>query len=369
MPPALPEDDAAMDAESPDLHSPSTPTGAEATADGRVTASATTVTWIPSEAAEGMLRIPMDLGIAHWDEAPPDQIGSDRTVVEALRDADRLRFANRVVVAARFADDGAVLDLEWRDESLIGSTTMQLGRRSATFAAVSLPTLTTEVERGPGFVSITQTAGGRTGAPMPRRVRHAPFVKVTAPLAWSTIALTVRADGTSSAELRGASPFPRHWLYDSSGELVSKSGLVDFAQWYRRAFGKHSPWGEEDSVALAVAVESALERTLSDLIMHDGPAPTISVLDADSLLMEQGDEGDTLVLLLDGVVRISHDGEALADLGPGAVLGERALLDGGRRTATVTTTTRCKVATVPVSSIDRGKLSELAEGHRREEAG
>ena len=71
--------------------------------------------------------------------------------------------------------------------------------------------------------------------------------------------------------------------------------------------------------------------------------------------------------MLDGVLVVEVDGEELAELGPGAVLGERALLEGGTRTATLRAVTQCKVAAVPADGIDRSKLAELADGHRREE--
>ena len=71
--------------------------------------------------------------------------------------------------------------------------------------------------------------------------------------------------------------------------------------------------------------------------------------------------------MLDGVLVVEVDGEELAELGPGAVLGERSLLEGGTCTATLRAVTACKVAAVPADGIDHSKLSELADGHRREE--
>ncbi|HKA02780.1 MAG TPA: cyclic nucleotide-binding domain-containing protein, partial [Acidimicrobiales bacterium] len=71
-------------------------------------------------------------------------------------------------------------------------------------------------------------------------------------------------------------------------------------------------------------------------------------------------------LLLDGVVVVDVDGTAWAELGPGAVLGEPAALEGGHRTATVRTVTPVRVATVPVAQLERARLEELATGHRRE---
>jgi hypothetical protein len=60
--------------------------------------------------------------------------------------------------------------------------------------------------------------------------------------------------------MSGASPFPRHWIYDQQGKLIAKSGLADFREWMRTAYGQHSPWGLEDSQPLVAVAESALER-------------------------------------------------------------------------------------------------------------
>ena len=51
----------------------------------------------------------------------------------------------------------------------------------------------------------------------------------------------------------------------------------------------------------------------------------------------------------------------MVEVGPGAVLGERAVLEGGRRTATLRAVTECKVAVVPADRIDLEKLADLPE--------
>jgi len=38
----------------------------------------------------------------------------------------------------------------------------------------------------------------------------------------TTVAQIVRKDGSSKAELAGASPFPRHYLYDTEGRLTGQ---------------------------------------------------------------------------------------------------------------------------------------------------
>ena len=250
---------------------------------------------------------------------------------------------------------------------MIGSTTMRLGSKSTTIAAFPLPDVRPEPEVGDGWVRFTQTAGGRTGVPTPRRVSHPPFVQVTAPLAWSTLQVTLHADGRAEPELTGASPFPRHWLYGDDGKVIAKSGVIEFKKWYRKAFGKHSPWGDADSPALVTAVETALERTLSEQVMKAGEKPDIRKVKKGKLLTEQGKPGDELFLLLDGVLAVEVDGEPLAELGPGALLGERAVIEGGLRTCTLRAVTRCTVACASGDRIDKAVLAEVAEGHRRED--
>jgi hypothetical protein len=191
-------------------------------------------------------------------------------------------------------------------------------------------------------------------------------VQFKAPTVWTTLALTIRADGTSSSEVLGASKFPRHWVYDADGELTAKVGLADFKDWYRDAFGKFTPWGDRDSKALVTAVESALERQLSALIMRGAGKPTVRTVKKGTTLVEQGESGTDLFLVLDGVLGVEIDGEAVAELGPGAILGERAVLEGGTRTASLVASTACRVAVARAEQVDRARLEELARGHRRE---
>jgi CRP-like cAMP-binding protein len=156
-------------------------------------------------------------------------------------------------------------------------------------------------------------------------------------------------------------------MYDHEGRVVAKTGLLDFKHWYRHAFGRHTPWGDEDSPALVIAVETALERELSLTIMRGGTKPAIKKLPKGKTLVAQGDRGDQIFVLLDGVVSVEVDGEPVAEIGPGAVLGERALLEGGVRTSTPRAATTCNVAAASGDQLDRSALAELSIGHRREE--
>jgi hypothetical protein len=181
------------------------------------------------------------------------------------------------------------------------------------------------------------------------------------------LGLTIKVDGSSDWDLDGASPFPRHWIYGPDGKLAAKTGLIDFKDWYRHAFGDNSPWGGDDSPALVAEIESAMERQQSRVIMGEGK-PKIRKLKAGAALTEQGEEADAIYLLLDGVIQVIVDGEEVANLGPGALTGERAVLEGGRRTATLIAVSPCKVAEARKVQIDLEKLAEVSKGHHREDA-
>lgn len=329
----------------------------------RVESSVTAISWIPSEAVEGLPKIPFTVGVAHYDDPPPDVIED----LDALREADAFREANELRAFIDVDDDGKITEYGHLGRGHIGVTRLKLGPKELSVAAVALPTIQSEPEVGDGWVRFTQTAGGRTGMPAPRRVRGKPYFRINSAIAWTTLALTIKADGSSGHQLAGASPFPRHWVYDNEGKLAQKSGLIDFEQWYREAHGENTPWGAEDSDAFVTEVETALERELSRTIMRSGAASKPKRLDVDATLTEQGDEGNELYLLLDGVLAVEVDGETVAEVGPGAILGERAVVEGGKRTATLRAVTPAKVVSVAADEVEPSALEDLAGTRRREE--
>lgn len=322
----------------------------------------TSLSWIPSEAIEGAQRLAFDSGITHYDPPPP----SEDIDLEELRIADRFRFANELRAWIDVDGSGRVTDCGYGGGGKMGSTTVSVAGLHHKFQAVQLPDLQHEPERGDGWVRFVQTTGGRTGLPAPRRVRRRPYIQWQAPLVWTTLSLTLHVDGHCDRALTGASRFPRHWIYDGQGALSHKSGLTDFKDWYRQSFGRHTPWGEQDSEALVTAVETALERSLSARVMG-GNKVRIDRFPAATVLAKQGDQGTEVFLVLDGVIRVEHDGERLAEYGPGALLGERAHLEEGTRTSTLEAVTACRVAEVEAAQLERSDLQALSEGHRRED--
>lgn len=300
-------------------------------------------------------------GLNHYDAPPPDHIDD----VAGLRDADAFRFANVLTGWAEF-DDARCVGYGQDGGTVMGSTTVRVGKLDATFAAVSLPELRPAPVCGDGWVAFTQTCGGRTALPLPRRISRPPFVRLQSPVVWTTLRLTIHADGRNEVELVGASPFPRHWVYDASGDLALKAGVANWREWVGQSSASATPWGDEDSPVIVTAAESALERQLSKLVMAGAMKPRIRCLAAGEVLASQGEPGNSIYLVLDGVVDVCVDGRPVGDLGPGAVLGERAVIETARRTATVTAVTPVKVAEVTAQALDIAALQQLAANHRRE---
>jgi hypothetical protein len=305
------------------------------------------------------------VGVAHYDAPPPDRVDH----IETMHRADLFREANELKAWVE-VEDGKIVDYGHGGRGRIGLTRLKLGPKEIAVPAVAMPTLQ-NAEVGDGWVRFTQTAGGRTGMPAPRTVRGKPYFQINSAIAWTTLALTIHADGNSEHELVGASTFPRHWIYDKEGALAQKSGAIDFDKWYREAHEQNTPWGNEDSPAVVAAVETAAERDLSLTIMGGDEKRRPERLSPGDSLVEQGDASDgspVIYLVLDGMLEVVVDGEVVGELGPGAVVGERAQLEGGARTATLRAKTAAKVVGVPGEELDRGALEQVAAGHRREDS-
>src|SRR5207244_2530445 len=104
---------------------------------------------------------------------------------------------------------------------------------------------------------------------------------------------------------------------------------------------------------------------LSTTIMRGGAKPEMRKVKQGKVLMQQGKPGDELFFMVDGVVSVDVDGNVVAELGPGALLGERAVLEGGHRTAAVTALTPGRVSGLPEGGPYQGAvvLSHLHWDH------
>lgn len=324
--------------------------------------SVTSVSWIPSEAIPmALMKVPMLLGISHYDNPPPDRLEN----LEALHAASAFRFANRLSAWIE-VDGDEIVAAGYDGEGLISKTVADLKVTKFAFPPVRHPDLQREPEYGDGWVRFVQTTGGRTGSPMPRKISRPPYVQVVAPTVWTTLSLTLHSDGRAEYGVVGASPFPRHWFYDHDGTLVKKSGIADYKSWADAMDEDNSPWGDQEHELMVADAETELERAMSVTIMQGGARPEFRRLQVGETLTEQGDEGSELFLVLDGMLSVEVDGEPVAEVGPGSILGERAVLEGGRRTSTLRAASPVRVAVATADQMDRNALEELAGGHRRE---
>jgi hypothetical protein len=123
----------------------------------RFESAVTAISWIPSEAVEGLPKIPFSMGVTHYDDPPPDQIED----LDAMREADLFREANDLRAYVE-VEDGKIVDAGHLGRGHIGITRMKVGPRDVSVAAVAMPTLQPEPEIGDGWARFTQTAGGRT---------------------------------------------------------------------------------------------------------------------------------------------------------------------------------------------------------------
>ncbi len=335
----------------------------------RVSASVTSISWIPSGAIDALPRGAFRLGGTLHDDPPPDLLAD----LESVRTTTGFQHANELRAWIE-VEDGRIVGHGFDGHGYGGGLDLALTPDDLAVPAVELPTLQPEPEVQDGAVRFVQSAGGPTSVPAPLTVPGRPLTRLGAVFSWTTLALTIRADGSSAHELVGASPFPRHWIYDSAGRLVEKTGVLDEKGWYRALAAESTPWGGSDSQAVTTAVESAFERTLSAGILGGDWVARPWTLKPGEELVRQGDRPGEVVglvfLVVDGVLAAEVDGEVVAEIGPGAIVGERAFVEGGpaaARTATLRATTKTKVVGVPAGELGRDTLATLAASRRRME--
>jgi CRP-like cAMP-binding protein len=88
---------------------------------------------------------------------------------------------------------------------------------------------------------------------------------------------------------------------------------------------------------------------------------------SDKELVREGDYSYDVLAIEEGTARVSRDGERLADLGPGDVVGEMGVLERSQRNATVVATSPMLLVTLTSWDIRRlTKTAPKAVDHLRE---
>jgi hypothetical protein len=306
----------------------------------RIESSVTAITWLPFSVLDAMPNLPFGIALAHFDEPPPQPLYD----VDRLRAADAFREANELR-AWISVENGRIVDHGRDGRTFVAGARIDPANDQIAFPAVEFPVLRPEAEVGDGFVRFQQTVGGRIGLPAPRPLRGKPYLHIGSATAWTTLELVIRADGSSEGRLVASSPFPRHSVYGADGSLLAEHGLADYDGWYHESF-EESPWAGGE-----------LEEELDEIVLRSGGAKLERRrLGTEECLVEQGEAGTDMFMLLDGVLQVEIDGEPVAEIGSGAVLGELAVLGDGRRTATLRAVRASRVAVLAGTS----RLAELA---------
>jgi hypothetical protein len=320
----------------------------------RLTAEATCLSWIPRTAVEGAFKLPFGLGLAHYDKPPPDSSPD----VDGLLFADAIRFANQVR-AWIDVEDGHISGHGMSGGGRLGSTTVRVKKAAMTFAGVALPDLVESPEVLTDRVRFRQTCGGHTGAPVPRAVSHPPYVRVSAPIAWSTIVLTLHTNGSSESHLADASVFPRHYLYDSAGRLTDKTALIRYKDWLHRSVQQESPWAGVRQPVPTAGVKGEAERSLADAILVSASYDQHRLPEG-AMLSELPIGDDRVAVLLDGLLTVLIDGEPAVELGPGAILDPSKRSLESRQHARIRAQTAVRLAVLPRDKLDSDALLDVA---------
>ena len=184
----------------------------------RFESSVTAVSWIPSEAITGPSKVPFQAGVTHYDEPPPDRLVD----LEELRTTDRFREANELRAFIEVEDSRNRERRALWARATSARRPSEVGPSALRFPAVQLPDIRPEPEMD-GIVGAVCADGRRPDGPPDATASPAQAVcPVLAVDRMDHLSLTINADGSSSHELIGASPFPRHWVYDHA-ERSSRS--------------------------------------------------------------------------------------------------------------------------------------------------
>ena len=74
--------------------------------------------------------------------------------------------------------------------------------------------------------------------------------------------------------------------------------------------------------------------------------------DAGALIMEEGDEGNVMYVVVEGEVKVFLKDKVVALAGPGDIVGEMALINAEIRSATVAARTRCRLVPIDLPSFE-----------------
>ena len=335
----------------------------------RVQATATTMSWIPSDIVGGALRKGFDVGLSHYDPPPPDRLAPGE--VHELSAADRFRFGNLLTAWAEVAD-GRIVDAGYgEDAGLVIGITGGAGRPAAG-----------DVPGRPAAHDPARPRADRRRRRPAGADRRGPHRRTAAASgAPPALRAVVGARGVDHA---GRDAPPRRQQLDRAarGEPVPAALGLRLVRGTGRPQRGHRPEGlgqrvlrRPDAVGRPGLTRAGRRRRhgprAAALERHHARRPSRDPqARAGRRAHPAGRAGRTSSTSSSTACSTSTStAPRSARSVPGAVLGERALLEDRVRTSTLTAATRAVVAVAPEDAVDLERLAELSAGHRREETG
>src|SRR2546421_7437131 len=167
----------------------------------RIESSITSVSWIPSEAIKGMVKMPFEVGVGHYDDPLPDVI--DVNNLEVMRDNDQFRFANHLRAWIR-VENGRIIDFGQSGGTVLNATHMKVGPKEIVFQATAFPEIRSKPKITKTSATFVQTCGGRPGMPAPRRGRRHALIQPRPPTGWTALTRTLHPRRRAGREIAGA---------------------------------------------------------------------------------------------------------------------------------------------------------------------
>jgi CRP-like cAMP-binding protein len=152
----------------------------------------------------------------------------------------------------------------------------------------------------------------------------------------------------------------RHSVIASVMAHVSRAGLT-LAYPKNDVFVARMPWRQQTWTSPKDQIRQLGKLSLFAALGHDDLSFLVSRMQVESykkddLIVEQDAEGDSMYILAEGLLEVWVHNEAgskvkVADLAPGTFFGEKSLLTGERRSATVVCATDAVVCEITKSAI------------------
>ena len=133
--------------------------------------------------------------------------------------------------------------------------------------------------------------------------------------------LGLRPGRTGLLKLNGSA---KPTLVRNLATLLARGG-GEVCRWCQSASGRPTPRRVRESPGPVTMAQTALEHQLSRLLFDADLS--VRRLRRGATLVKQGTPGSELFLLLEGSLAVEVDGERVGEVGPGAILGELAVLE------------------------------------------